>query len=469
MYRIAVKYYAGGEVRVTTSLFSVKSPAGDVVLSPTGDNPQGVAPPEGGEGGGPPLLDYSSELETTGRVGVSGHGFLPVRVTKFGNEAKRTIQRCARALDGVVENPGDILFLTGTLPGSGQEQFMAMAQWSSWIVHRLKAWIAKYVPGKYDFYCWELQKRGALHLHYAVHCPDEELSERILAAFKAQWIRLLDHVSERSGVDLYRNDVRGFSHASNKNVVQAKAERVVKGVGNYLGKYLSKSTQGGSDKGVFAPCRWWGVSRPLRELEKSERVVHEGYFMSSSKWHAAYEDCVKWLSIAGDVCHEWRNQVIPGKGAVIYGVAKRTMNLLTGIAMETKATNKTARQELAMAWACFKDVLVNVEMNQPEWFGAMSRRLVVMRRWDDIQGFSYDSLGSPESLASVQSLTANLEILLKSDERVSVVRIKYGWKSSLLYSCVLMQKALNRVYAEEYKIGSDEDWFTLHMEGNNAV
>lgn len=463
MYRIAVKYYAGGEVRVTTSLFSVKSPIGDDV-SPIGDNPQGVEPPKGGGGGVPPLLDYSSELDNRGRARLSGHGELPIRVTKFGNEAKRSIQRCARALDGVVENPGDILFLTGTLPGSGQEQFLAIAQWSSWIVHALKNWVGNYCPGKLDFYCWELQKRGALHLHYAVHCPEEVNSQFILDNFKAQWIRLLDRVGRETGVDMYRNVARGFSHAANKNVVQAKAERVVKGVGNYLGKYLSKSTQGGSDKGIFAPCRWWGVSRPLRELEKSERVVNERFFTCSSQWHGMYEECVKWMDIAGDVMHEWKNQVIPGKGAVIYGVAKQTMKSLIGMVMKTKADKVASRQQLSMAWTCLREVLINVEINQRDWFGAMRRRLVVMRRWEEIGGYNYDSFSTPDSVSAVQSLVANLDILLKTDDRVSVERLKYAWKSSLLCACIQMQEALNRIYAEEYKLGSDEDWYTAMQD-----
>lgn len=456
MYRLAVKYYAGGEVRVTTSLFSVKSPVSDT--------DEGSAPPIGGEGEGvPPLLDYSAELDNRVRARLSGHGELAIRTTKFGNEAKRSIQRCARALDGIVETPQDILFLTGTLPGSGQEQFLAMAQWSSWIVHSLKNWIGNYCPGKLDFYCWELQKRGALHLHYAVHCPDEEDSQYILDNFKKQWIRLLDTVSEKTGVDLYMNAVRGFSHRPNKEVVQAKAERVLKGVGNYLGKYLSKSTQGESRTGVFSPCRWWGVSRPLRALEKSERVENVRFFMNQSQWHGVYEDCVRWLAMAGDVCHEWKNQIMPGKGAVIYGVTKQTMVTLTQLATGTKMKELSAKAEMAQSWAVMKDVLINVEMAQPMWFGSMSRKLVVMRRWSEIQSYSFDEMGSPSVLASLQSVVANLETLLKSDEVINVERLRYGWKASLLYSCEVMQKAFNRVYKEEYKLNSDEDYYTLIM------
>jgi len=432
------------------------------VKSPTSDTEEGLAPltplpPP------PPLLDYSAQLETARRVRLSGRGELATRTTKFGNEAKRTIQRAARALDGIVDSPQDILFLTGTLPGSGQEQFLAIAQWSSWIVQCLKAWVAKRVPGKYDFYCWELQRRGALHLHYAVHCPDEEVSEFILSEFKNEWIRLLDAVSEKTGIDLYFNENRGFSHKDNKDVVQAKAERVNKGVGNYLGKYLSKSTAGTSRKGVFAPCRWWGVSRPLRALEVAERVQKDLFFMCSSRWHQVYEDCVSWIAIAGSVMHEWKNQVIPGKGAVIYGVTKATMITLTELATGKTMTDKTSRQKVAMGWAILKDVLINVEMNQPLWFGTMSRKLVVMRRWSEIQSWSYDQIGGPNEISAVQSIVANLRDLLMSDERINVEQLKHGWKSALMHGCNVLQDALNEVYREEYGLASDEDFYTLHM------
>jgi hypothetical protein len=456
MYRLAVKYFAGGEVRVTTSLFSVMSPAGDKLNE--GSDP--LPPPPS-----PPLLDYSSELETKRSARLSGHGELAIRTTKFGNEAKRQIQRAARALDGIVETPQDILFLTGTLPGSGQEQFLAIAQWSSWIVHRLKAWVAKSVVGKMDFYCWELQKRGALHLHYAVHCPDESGSQYIMENFKKEWLRLLDSVSESTGVDLYLNAVRGFSHKANKEVVQAKAERVTKGVGNYLGKYLSKSTQGTSRRGVFAPCRWWGVSRPLRELEKSERMEQLHIFVGSSQWHALYEECVKWLGIAGDVCHEWKNKYTPGKGAVIYGVTKQTMQTLMEMVGRKPMGTKTPRQQVAAAWAILKDGLVNVEMNQPNWFGSMSRKLVVMRRWETIQSYGYDQIGSPSEIAVLQAIAWNLRDLLMSDERINVEYLKHGWKSILLYGCNCLQDALDEVYKAEYGLSESEDFYTLHLGG----
>jgi hypothetical protein len=314
-----------------------------------------------------------------------------------------------------------------------------------------------------DFYCWELQKRGALHLHYAVHCPDEAASQYILDGFKEEWMRLLDAVSAETGVDLYYNANRGFSHKDNKDVVQAKAERVTKGVGNYLGKYLSKSTSGGSRNGIFAPCRWWGVSRPLRALEKSERLEKNLFFMSSSQWHSIYEECVSWLGKAGDAMFEWKNQVMPGKGAVIYGVTKSTMVTLTELATGKTMTTKTPRQELGMAWAVLKDSLINVEMNQPLWFGTMTRKLVVMRRWEEIQRWDYNQLGNPNEVATIQAIAWNLKELLMSGEIINVEQIKHGWKSCLVYGCNEVQDALNKIYRDEYGLASSEDFYTLHL------
>ncbi len=389
-----------------------------------------------------------------------------MRATKFGNRSKQNIQRAARALDEVVETPNDILFLTGTLPGTGMEQYFAMAQWSSYIVRGLKAWINNYVPAKMDFYCWELQKRGALHLHYAVHCPDPTASQFILDNFKAQWIRLLDSVSDKSGVDLYLNQVRGFSHKDGKDAVQAKAERVQKGVGAYLGKYLTKSTQGSNAWGTFAPCRWYGVSRALHSLEVSKRQAFDYFFTKTSQWYAMYEECVKWLGIAGDVCHEWKNQVCPGKGAVIYGVTLSTMQTLLRIATGTRMKNQTARAELAQAWGVLKEVFINVEMSQPLWFGSLTRKVRVMGQWGYLQKLAYDDLGSPNHISMLQSVAANVNDLLVSGEVINLEALRYPWKASMMYGCKVMQDALNRIYAEEYKFNEAED-FTTAIYGEN--
>lgn len=211
------------------------------------------------------------------------------RETKFGTNAKRTLLRVGGAIDKFDEIPEHGIFLTGTLPGSTPEAMQAIADWSAYIVHRLKAWIAKYVPSKFDFYVWERQRRGALHLHYYLYVPDPTISQFLQAGFKAQWIRLLENVCIKSGVDLFaKSEV--FTHRGNDDIVQAYAQPVQKSVAAYLAKYCSKSasnSDSNSDSSYY-PTRWWGASRPLlallREMTHSTELLFASYPRARSKY-----------------------------------------------------------------------------------------------------------------------------------------------------------------------------------------
>jgi hypothetical protein len=204
------------------------------------------------------------------------------RPTKFGNNARRTISRCAGVFDQDKIPPGEFLFLTGTIPGSTPEAFEAMARWSSWVVKSIKTWISdKGVRSAYSLYVWEFQKRGALHIHYCLHCPEGEKRDQILKEWKAKWVEIIDGVTTRAGTDLWARK-GGRTWVTNKQVIQADAQAVKKSVGAYLSKYLSKNapTNGVKpwEKRQFhGPTRWWGVSRPLlkRCQELTEKFTIE--------------------------------------------------------------------------------------------------------------------------------------------------------------------------------------------------
>lgn len=232
-----------------------------------------------------PSLDITSELETsTPKPGYGGQA----RKTSFGAVGRRTLIRAGAALTKSITDPREVVFLTGTLPGSTQESFSAIARYSSYVVHRLKAWVAKRCPSKMDMYCWEWQRRGALHLHYAVHCPDEQSRKYIIEGFKSQWIRLIDSISEKSGFDCWRKD-ESYTHAINKEIVQADARECEKDIGRYLSKYISKKPGKQSDM-QFYPTRWWGVSRPLNALLKSLSEVVMIPLSSERKYRRLRED-----------------------------------------------------------------------------------------------------------------------------------------------------------------------------------
>lgn len=217
-----------------------------------------------------PTLDISSKLENPVKTARRAR-------SKFGLNAKRTLLRIGGALNENDPRPEMGVFLTGTLPGSTPQALSAIAEESSYLVHRVKAWISTYVPAKLDFYVWELQKRGALHLHYYLYCPDLSARDRILRGWKKEWGRLLLAVGRKHGCEMFQ---RGFGdrRVHGMEALQAPAQQVRKNVAAYLAKYCSKNANiPNSSNAKYTPKRWWGCSRPLLALLREK--TQEGVFM----------------------------------------------------------------------------------------------------------------------------------------------------------------------------------------------
>lgn len=237
---------------------------------------------------------------------------------RFSNYGRRQVLRAGGALEQVAKHE-EVLFLTLTLPGSTTESMKALAEWSGFAVHRLKAWINKRVVGKYDMYCWELQKRGALHLHYCVHCPEREVGEYIRTNLREEWCRILDAIAERSGIDVYKRKFGG-TWADRKEKVRVDAQWCEKSIAAYLSKYVSKSANDpafGGNK-FWPPSRWYGVSRPLlavlRELTKKVSI---DWLKESDAW-GMYEDCLSLLQSFAVKCYDYIHKVGAGKTVVAY-------------------------------------------------------------------------------------------------------------------------------------------------------
>lgn len=256
-----------------------------------------------------PPLDIRSEVETR----KAGFGGLPRR-TVFGLRAKRTIQRVGGVFDRLFR-PEECVFLTGTLPGSTDESLRAIACWSGYIVHRLKAWINKYEPGKYDFYCWEWQQRGALHLHYAVYVHSPSNRELLIKRFRYQWVRLIKSVGEFAGVDMF-NTGRGFSHLPTSPKIQAYAQTVNKSVAAYLSKYCSKGHA--TSESHYCPSRWWGVSNACRRAleEMTETVTIE--CLSRNQAEKMYEEVMSITDVLSIKRYTYRHGSGFGRSIVTY-------------------------------------------------------------------------------------------------------------------------------------------------------
>jgi len=262
----------------------------------------------------PPLsLDLNSKPERSS----AGYGLISSRPTSFGLNAKRQLIRSGAALETEAA-PQECLFLTGTLPGSTEDAFKAIAAYSGYIVNSLKAWIAKRVTQKLDFYCWELQKRGALHLHYCCHIPCESDRLYILGEFRNWWIQILSRIGDRSNCDLFRKNSK-ITWLSNLSKVRAVAEVCRKSPARYLSKYLSKSARSPRGRArAFSPSRWWGTSRPLKKLLESLTDVCE---ILVGNYHSTIKkmECVKAIcDSSNSVTYRYRHKYGIGHTSICY-------------------------------------------------------------------------------------------------------------------------------------------------------
>lgn len=195
-----------------------------------------------------------------------GFGGLP-RPSFFTLNGRRQILRSAGALEKIGRQPNDSLFFTGTLPGSTSESMEVLARWSGYIVDRLKSWASKYAQDRLEFYCWEHQKRGALHLHWCISLPSHDSGEPLLRGFHKQWRKLLLTVSRKSGIDMFARS-EGGTWKGDPTKPRTDAQRCEKSLAAYMAKYCSKGNDSLQNK-AHSPSRWWGVSRPLLALTRS--------------------------------------------------------------------------------------------------------------------------------------------------------------------------------------------------------
>lgn len=313
MYRIVAQSFPNNEVRVTfSSIQGGRDPFSPEEIAKT------IAPSESVENADleavPPLsLVPNSKPERS----HAGFGALPAKPTVFGVNAKRQLLRHGGALEHHAA-PEECLFLTGTLPGSTEDSFRAIAEWSGYIVHRLKSWVAKYEASKFDFYCWEYQRRGALHLHYCVRISDDESRWRILAGFRDWWIQTLHRIGEKSNTDMFRKN-ENHTWLNDLSKVRAVAEICRKSPARYLAKYLSKSAS--PKKGnarVFAPSRWWGTSRALSAaaaaLTTTETLIESGVQAVRKVWETVSHFC----DSSESVTYSYRHKVGIGETYVCY-------------------------------------------------------------------------------------------------------------------------------------------------------
>lgn len=254
-----------------------------------------------------PSWDEQKHLEKDSPEDTPKVGFgRPGEGNGFSTNGRRRLMRAGAVLDSLAESPNQVLFCTGTLPGSTYESKLAIAAWSGWAVNAVKAWFAKRVPAKHDMYVWEFQKRGALHLHYAILVKDGATRARIISEWKQQWERIIDGISNKSGVDCWRKNAN-YTHASDKSVLQADCQECTKSIARYLSKYVSKSQQQYLDNhwAKCKPSRFWGISRPLCKLLSEQTQTETIRLANRREFEAGYEDCLSVMQSYAPIEHHY--------------------------------------------------------------------------------------------------------------------------------------------------------------------
>lgn len=230
-----------------------------------------------------------------------GWGVAPL-VTRFTRKAKHSIL-CASAIMEREYRKSNMRVLTTTIPGTGKDIYDAVSRYSGWIVD-IQQKAARRAAEDHDmelFAVWELQKRGALHQHWAIASDRQFVSANVARAIKDAWYRCLDIISEKEGINLYLNQQTGFNHSVDRRHLQSPIQRLRKSIAGYFGKYASKtasSFDGGFSGRVshsFCPSRWWIMSASLRAKVKAFEIKFEMTFLSEAEADSWLSEFRSWL------------------------------------------------------------------------------------------------------------------------------------------------------------------------------
>lgn len=223
----------------------------------------------------------------------SGWGNDP-KVTRFGSYARHTILEAGAIASRGTGHLGRGVEVTLTLPSTSHGAFRALSQWSGYAVNRILQAIRRNSADIEWFYVWEVQKRGALHLHMALSGASREELLRVGRKVRKAWFRVLEDVGRKSGANMF---LRRGGRGNNTYKEFLKGNRVAeirKSLAAYFAKYVSKGAATDSKGKVvhwYPPSRWWGISRKLLKKVKEERLNVRITNLSE-------EQCVELLSMA---------------------------------------------------------------------------------------------------------------------------------------------------------------------------
>ena len=222
-------------------------------------------------------LDIINEFQQNARVSKNkgGWGF-QAKPTVFTRNARHRLLEAGAVMDA--ECGKNTYEVTCTIPGSTPEAFQVVADWSGWICNRLLQVVRRFTNPLHWFYVWERQKRGALHIHFAIGGSDIADVKKAAEQLEYMWFELLLELGEKTGVDCFRKD-RNFTWRNRPEKWQSHVSPINKSCAAYFSKYAGKSANAAQKStGKYFPARWWGSSKLIKQgIElRRERYEFEG-------------------------------------------------------------------------------------------------------------------------------------------------------------------------------------------------
>lgn len=215
-------------------------------------------------------LDIRSEFQQRSLKSSNkgGWGFSP-KPTNFTKNARHRLLEAGAILDNLYGK--NVCEVTCTIPGSTKEAFSTVSQYSGWIMNRLTQIVRRSTDNPAWFYVWELQKRGALHLHFAIGCSNLSDAVRLAQEIEFKWFELLLELKDKNNVDVFRKN-GDFSWRNRPEKWQSHVAPISKSVAAYFSKYISKQSNSDSRNiKKFPPARWWGSCSYLKRKIEDAR------------------------------------------------------------------------------------------------------------------------------------------------------------------------------------------------------
>ena len=199
---------------------------------------------------------------------IGGWGFSPM-ITAFGRNARHRLLEAGAVMDNLYGK--NVCEVTCTIPGSTTEAFRTVSQWSGWIMNRLTQIVRRSMHDPGWFYVWELQKRGALHLHFAIGCSELSDAVNLAQEIEFKWFELLLELKDKTGVDVFRKNDR-WTWRNFPKEWRSHVLPVYKSVAAYFSKYVGKQSNAlNRNNKTFCPARWWGSNQSIKEGIKDAR------------------------------------------------------------------------------------------------------------------------------------------------------------------------------------------------------